>query len=298
MREYYKLYVSTFSKLLFKKSIVQREIYFSLISLLGGSIGSYLWKGQDFMIEQTIIFIAYSLSPLVILVLARLVYCLLQTPVKIYQVQARKIEKYGWEKVEFSHVGYSINNISGLALEIENKKDFDITEIIVEITKIKIGRKLVSLSATGVHRLGYIERDNDKPEDTIVQSLDHVGIESSRKKEFVVTEVTTSMVITSITRKFLTYPDDDIQWPFFPTSEDGILGSLSAISRSLARQYTTEIPSSQPTVIIEIEVRGKIKADDEIITLPIYILNLEVFKDGSLSWYGEDEDNEQENNYK
>jgi len=294
LAEYYGLYISTFLRLLFDKSFVRKEIAFLVLSLVCGAIGSYWWGGWDFMTEQTFTFIAYSLMPLGVLAFLRLIYCLLQTPVSIYQTQENEIEKHSWgKKVEFSLEPYSIANTYGDALVIENKKSIDITTLTVEIIKIEIGREIVDLSKIGVYRLGHIERNSVYKEEKIVEPLVEERIERGRKKEFVITQVVESAINQPLRpHDFLTYPDK-IDWPFLPSSEDGSLGAINDAFSRIAEAMDGRTIPPQPRVIIELEIKGEIKSENETITLPKINWDIEVFNDGTLSFCNDEDENEE-----
>ena len=51
----------------------------------------------------------------------------------------------------------------------------------------------------------------------------------------------------------------------------------------------------ETTVVIEIKITGDIKTDDETSVLPTKMINVQVHRDGALSFYGDkDDDSEDE----
>ena len=202
-----------------------------------------------------------------------------------------ELEKYNWDNVDFWVAPFSIIGKSGWVLKIENKKRYDISRIVVEITKLRKDEKNIPLS--GLHLLGYIDRQKGQIGEKIVNSSKRGGIESGKSKEFVVTS-DVRKTKSSMTHEFEVYPDK-LLWDFpLETSENlnkTIGRSMIAMAVAL---YGNDNAPPESTTVIEVCVRAEIKVDTDIIQLPGTTVNLQVMNDGSLSFYG-DNGNEEEN---
>lgn len=212
---------------------------------------------------------------------------------KILKEKDSELERFNWNKVDFYVTPYSIIGMKGWGLKIKNDKRFDLYQIILQITKIRINRKFIPLLSSKMYLLGFIDRRNGQVEEKIVYSYKRGGIERGKEKDFVITEIAEGSPMQGRTYSFVTYPDTDLEWPFEKTNDFLTRSVLSPsitsdiISASMALQKTPE-----PTVVIEVVVKAAIKIEDEENALPIEILKLQVHSDGSLSFYGEDDDDD------
>jgi len=249
IKEYYKLYCSTYWRLL-KTSIGWRDIILLVLSLLIGSIGSYWWKGKDFMLEQVFSFVAYSMFPFGVLVLGYGVCFLIQTPVNIYQSQKSELSKYNWDKVEFEVVSFSIVGMSGWAIRIVNNKQFDLGKIQIRLNQIRINREVHP--ARKAYYFGSIDYASEE-----ITYLEDNGIERGKTKDFVITGIVQGNFVP--VHKFVTFPNDDINFPF----------------------YDLPIPPF-PQVVIDIDIRGFAEFRDEKIILPAKTIPIEIKYNGSI----------------
>ena len=197
-----------------------------------------------------------------------------------------ELEKYNWDNVEFYVTRFSIIGKSGWAFEIKNNKHYDISKIIIEVTKIRKDEKIMPLS--GLYLLGYIDRQRGQIGEKLVNSSKRRGIEVGKSMEFVVT----SEVIktkSSKTHKFETYPDE-LSWDFPLETSDNFMAVGRSVVAMAAALYGNNSPP-EPTTVIEVCIRAEIKVDTDIIQLPGTTENLQVMNDGSLSFYGDEDEN-------
>jgi hypothetical protein len=249
IKEYYKLYCSTYWRLL-KTSIGWRDIILLVLSLLIGSVGSYWWKGKDFMLEQVFSFVAYSMLPFGILALVYGAYFLIQTPVKIYQSQKSELSKYNWDEVLFEVAPFSIVGMSGWAIRIVNNKQFDLCKIQIRLNQVRINRDVHP--ARKAYYFGSIDYASEE-----ITYLEDKGIERGKAKDFVITGIVQGS-FTPI-HKFVTFPTDDINFPF----------------------YDLPIPPF-PQVVIDIDVRGFAEFRNEKSILPAKTISIEIKHNGSI----------------
>jgi len=203
-----------------------------------------------------------------------------------------ELEKYNWDNVDFWVVDYSFIGMSGWAFRVVNKKRFDFKKITAEITKIRIDQNIIQLSK--LHQLGYIDSRNGEIGEEVVISSDHEGITVGKYKDFVVTSLKQGTM--SQTHVFVTYPEDnqELSFPFPPqTRRSPMSSSLTGMVAAMSALYSAQPPET--TVVIEVKIIGEIKIEDEISVLPIKMINIQVHRGGALSFYGEkDDDNEDE----
>jgi len=211
----------------------------------------------------------------------------------ILKAQELELEKYSWgETVEFEVTPRSIIGMSCWAFRIENKKSFALENVIVEITKIRKDQNITPLSKK--HQLGYIDKSNGQIEEKIIYSPDGTRIDIGKRKDFVVTSSREDS--TRKAHVFVTYPEEtqELAFPFPSTAKESTMSQIANMGSIMAHAlYSVRQP--EPIVVIRIEVKGEIKTEDEIITLPIDITNLQVFGDGSLDFYYGENENEEEN---
>ena len=170
IKKYYKTYISSFWNYA-KSGINWKNGGFALLSLFMGAGYYLIVNGWDAMIEQTVNFIAFTLAPFVFLALFFLLSGLIQTPVRIYQNQKKnfdksikekelefekilkekdfELEKYSWNNIDFWVTPFSIIGKSGWVFKVENKKPYNISKILVEITKIRKDEK--NIRQTGLY---------------------------------------------------------------------------------------------------------------------------------------------------
>jgi hypothetical protein len=302
-KEYYKTYITDFWNYT-KSGVNWKNGGFALLSLFMGAGYYLIANGWNAMVEQTVNFIAFTLAPLGFLTLFFLLTGLIQTPVRIHQSQKSEftkslkekefefekvlkgkdfeLEKYSWNNVDFWVTSFSIIGKSGWAFKVANKKPYDISKILVEITKIRKDEK--NIRQSGLHLLGYIDRQRGKIGEKIVNSYTRGGINSGESREFVVTSEV-KKTKASKTHKFETYPDK-LEWDFPIETVDNVSTTMkrSALAMAVALYGTSNAPP-EPITVIEVCVRAEIKIDDEIIQLPGKFINLLVRSNGSLAFY-------------
>ncbi len=127
-KEYYALFLSVFRALI-KSHFGWRDIILLFLSLVIGTSGSYLWKGEDFMSEQFFSFVVYSIFPFGVLALGYVVYFIIQTPVEIYKSQINELDKYNFERINFDVEKYNIIGSSGWGLKVVNGKSISLNNV-------------------------------------------------------------------------------------------------------------------------------------------------------------------------
>lgn len=184
------------------------------------------------------------------------VYFLFEASRKLYEEKESELEKHNWNRIIFSVIPYSMFDISGWALRVENKKDFDLNQISINITQVRVNQQDIAL-LDKLYSLGYIDRSNGLIKEKICYILGSNGIEHGEFKDFVLTKKVQE--IPYPTYEFDTYPDKGIPWPIEINIQD------------------------QTVALVQLEIRGLIKENSEINILPIKTMNLQIKKDGDVS---------------
>lgn len=263
---------------------LSEPIAFAVLGFIS-SIGALLvYRKSVTMSDVGIIAISTILPPILYVAyifLTKLVFA----SYEVFKQKQNEIEKHQWgDKVEFSIDSYSIGNVYGDALVIKSKKKTTITSLTVEVVTIQIDREVNNLSEKGTHRLGHIKRDNIYKEVKIIEPSDNDSISNGEVKEYPITHIREASVMNPLRpHSFLTYPDK-IEWCFLPSAEDGSLDALQSSMSAIARAMNGEEESRQPRVVIQVEIKGEIKLEDETITLPRKKWDIEVFNTGELSF--------------
>ncbi len=193
-----------------------------------------------------------------------------------------ELEKYNWNNIDFWITSFSIIGKSGWALEIKNSKHYDIGKVVAEITKIR--KDEINIPLSGQFLLGYIDRQNGRIEDKIVNSSQQSSIRQGESREYVITS-DVAKTKSSVTHQFETYPDK-LEWEFATETNGGI---ATGLNRSLAAiavaMYTGDNSPPDPVTVLEVCIKAVLDINDDVIILPHKKLNIQVHKDGSLSWY-------------
>lgn len=296
IREYYILCFNTFKRL-FKEGIDKRGYFLEVFTAFLGGASYIIQNGWGGVVDN---FWNFCLSVLVVpggIAVLYSLYKIIMTPVEIYnnkkdenkkilEEKKAELEKYNWENVGFWLTPFDIIGKSGWALEIKNDKVYEISKVVIEITKIRKDYKNIPLS--GLFLLGYVDRKRGNLGDKIVNSSRQSAIGRGESVEYV---ITSDIIITKSkkTHQFETYPDKLIG-EFDVNGDGGVLDSMnSTLSKLAFSLYADDSPPDSITVI-EICLKATIDINDEVIILPNKKLNVQVYKDGSLSWYGEDDD--------
>jgi hypothetical protein len=82
-REYYRLFVATLQDLIKERVGTRDFVILGLTALLGFPI-VYFWRGKEFMIDEIVSFIAFSMLPFSLLALGYVAKSFIDTPVRIY----------------------------------------------------------------------------------------------------------------------------------------------------------------------------------------------------------------------
>jgi len=152
VKAYYKLYFSTFAALL-KSSIDWRAVVLLVLSFAFGAIGSYWWKGNDFMIEQTVTYITYSLLPLGLVALVYVLLSLIQAPVILYTEEKRKADKSSWNDIIISYKEIREGNeVLAYRIKVENSK-VDMYYFFVELNYLAVDGKPLNYKETHKRRI-------------------------------------------------------------------------------------------------------------------------------------------------
>jgi hypothetical protein len=127
-KEFYKLYASTFWSLL-KGRLGAKDLVLLVLALVIGPLFAFLWKDMQFMIEQTITFVAYSLLPFAVLGLIYFSWAVIRTPVEIYADLKKRLANRSWYDVNFQPIHFTDHGAHIAALKIRNDKPIEITEL-------------------------------------------------------------------------------------------------------------------------------------------------------------------------
>ncbi|WKZ42901.1 MAG: hypothetical protein QY302_00655 [Anaerolineales bacterium] len=204
------------------------------LSILAGLISGILFLGLWFLIV--------------------FIYHLANAPASLFREQQHELEKYGWSKIEFEEVPYSVMNISGWALKITNNKSFDLHRIEIRLTEIRVDQNIYN-KPSKVYYFGSIDYEDERLVDHF--ETDNKGIKQGNERSFAITGIIPNFPVP--VRKFMTYAESDLKLPFPDISVPPL-----------------------PLVVIEITIGVYLKIGDEKINLPQKIMKLEVTKDGAI----------------
>ena len=164
-KEYYKLFWSTFWHL-FKTKFGTRDIIILIFAAFVGTLLSYLWGGKEFMVEQVVTFVGFSVLPLAVISLVYLVNLMRETAVTIYTEQKKRLANRSWYDVDFEPVYFTNQGRHITALKVRNNKPIEITELNLKIYELwKDGEKL------GEQRDMYWSGTDDRLHSTIVKDV-------------------------------------------------------------------------------------------------------------------------------
>ena len=125
-QEFYSLFLSTFWRLV-KERLGAKDAVLLGLAIIIGPVFAFLWKDMEFMIEQTMTFVIYSLLPFLALLLIYFSWAVVRTPVEIYAELKKRLANRSWYDVDFEPIHFTDHGAHIAALKIRNDKPIEIT---------------------------------------------------------------------------------------------------------------------------------------------------------------------------